>query len=148
MNNEDMSDVFEKINNIAGQNNISPEMVNNLFSMFNNSNSFSNNQDNTNSHSGNSSKQDYTDSTNTNNSFGNSGIDFETIMRMKTIIDKMNTKDDPRSNLLQSLKPYLKDSRKSKVDQYIQLMNISRVMEVFPFIGGDNKNASKQFIPL
>ena len=33
-------------------------------------------------------------------------------MKMKTIIDKMNTKDDPRSNLLQSLKPYLKDSRK------------------------------------
>ena len=57
--------------------------------------------------------------------------------------DKMNIKDDPRSNLLESLKPYLKESRRSKVDQYIQLMNISRVMEVFPFMGGDNKNASK-----
>ena len=33
-----MSDVFDKLNNIAGQNNISPEMVNNLFNMFNNSN--------------------------------------------------------------------------------------------------------------
>ena len=58
---------------------------------------------------------------------------------MKTIIDKMNTKDDPRANLLQSLKPYLKDSRKSKVDQYIQLMNMSKVMDVFPFMGGDHK---------
>ena len=139
MNNEDMSDVFEKINNIAGQNNISPEMVNNLFNMFNNSNSSSNNQNNSNNHSGNSSYQDYNNSTNTDNSFGNSGIDFETIMRMKTIIDKMNTKDDPRSNLLQSLKPYLKDSRKSKIDQYIQLMNMSKVMDVFPFMGGDKK---------
>ncbi len=79
-------------------------------------------------------------STNTSN-FGN--IDFETIMKMKSIIDKMNIKDDPRSNLLESLKPYLKESRKGKVDQYIQLMNISRVMDVFPFMGGDNKNASK-----
>lgn len=140
MNNEDMSDVFDKLNSIAGQNNISPEMVNNLFNMFNNSN---NNNENINpNNSDNSSKQDYNYSSNSNNqenSFGNSGIDFETIMKMKTIIDKMNTKDDPRSNLLQSLKPYLKDSRKSKVDQYIQLMNMSKVMDVFPFMGGDKK---------
>ena len=38
MNSEDMSDVFEKLNNIAGQNNVSPDMVNNLFNMVNNSN--------------------------------------------------------------------------------------------------------------
>ena len=56
-----------------------------------------------------------------------------------SIIDKMNAKDDPRANLLQSLKPYLKESRQSKVDQYIQLMNMSKVMEVFPFMGGDKK---------
>ena len=139
MNNEDMSDVFEKINNIAGQNNISPEMVNNLFNMFNNSNVSSNAIHSKNT-SDNFSHQDYNNSSNnTDNQFVNSGIDFETIMRMKTIIDKMNTKDDPRSNLLQSLKPYLKDSRKSKIDQYIQLMNMSKVMDVFPFIGGDKK---------
>jgi len=137
LNNEDMSDIFEKLNNIAGQNNISPDMVNSLFSMFNNS---STNENSNNNSSGNSSHQDHTNSTNNSeNSFGNAGIDFETIMRMKTIIDKMNTKDDPRSNLLQSLKPYLKDSRKSKIDQYIRLMNMSKVMDVFPFMGGDKK---------
>ena len=137
MNNEDMSDVFEKINNIARQNNISPEMVNNLFNMLNNSNSSSNNESN--KQTGNSSNQDYNNSANTDSFSGSSGIDFETIMKMKTIIDKMNTKDDPRSNLLQSLKPYLKDSRKSKIDQYIQLMNMSKVIEVFPFMGGEKK---------
>lgn len=78
---------------------------------------------------------------NNNSGFGN--IDFDTIIKMKSIIDKMNIKDDPRSNLLESLKPYLKESRKSKIDQYIQLMNLSRVMDVFPFMGGDNKNAPK-----
>lgn len=139
MNNEDMSDIFDKLNNIAGQNNISPDMVNNLFTMLNNSNNSNNQNTNTNS-SDNSSNQDYNNSTNNqNNPFGSSGIDFETIMKMKTIIDKMNTKDDPRSNLLKSLKPYLKDSRKSKIDQYIQLMNMSKVMDVFPFMGGDIK---------
>ncbi len=144
MNNEDMSDVFDKLNNIAGQNNISPEMVNNLFSMLNNSNFSANNENSNNNSSDNSSNQDYTHSSSStansqDNPFESTGIDFETIMRMKTIIDKMNTKNDPRSNLLQSLKPYLKDSRKSKVDQYIQLMNMSKVMDVFPFMGGDQK---------
>ena len=130
MNSEDMSDVFEKLNNIAGKNNVSPDMVNNLFNMLNNSNS-SNNVNNS------------SDSSNSNNNQSNennsNGIDIETIMRMKSIIDKMNVKDDPRANLLQSLKPYLKESRQSKVDQYIQLMNMSKVMEVFPFMGGDKK---------
>ncbi len=130
MNNEDMSDVFEKLNNIAGKNNVSPDMVNNLFNMLNNSNS-SNNANNSSDSSNSNSNQ-----SNENNS---NGIDIETIMRMKSIIDKMNVKDDPRANLLQSLKPYLKESRQSKVDQYIQLMNMSKVMEVFPFMGGDKK---------
>ena len=130
MNNEDMSDVFEKLNNIAGKNNVSPDMVNNLFNMLNNSNS-SNNANNSSDSSNSNSNQ-----SNENNS---NGIDIETIMRMKSIIDKMNAKDDPRANLLQSLKPYLKESRQSKVDQYIQLMNMSKVMEVFPFMGGDKK---------
>ncbi len=144
MNNEDMSHVFDKLNNVASQNNISPEMVNNLFSMLNNSNNHNNDTNSSSDFCDNSSHQDYNDQSssstnNQNNPFESSGIDFETIMRMKTIIDKINTKDDPRSNLLQSLKPYLKDSRKSKVDQYIQLINMSKVMDVFPFMGGDSK---------
>ena len=129
MNNEDMSDILDKLNNIAGQNNISPEMVNNLFNMFNNSNTSSDNNYSTFNNN----------SDNQNSSFNANSIDFETIIKMKSIIDKMNIKDDPRSNLLHSLKPYLKDSRKSKVDQYIQLMNMSKVIDVFPFMGGDKK---------
>lgn len=141
MNNEDMSDVFDKLNNIAGENNISPEMINNLFNMFNNSsnNNDENNKDYSDNYNTQNSNPSSDSSNNYSNQFGNGGIDFETIMKMKSIIDKMNTKDDPRSNLLQSLKPYLKDSRKSKVDQYIQLMNMSKVMDVFPFMGGDKK---------
>ena len=142
MNNGDMSDVFDKLNNIASQNNIPPDMVNNLFNMLNNSNNKSDVNSSNNS-SDDSSGQNFNNSSsstsNQDNPFGNSGIDFDTIMKMKAIIDKINTKDDPRSNLLQSLKPYLKESRKSKVDQYIQLMNMSKVMEMFPFLGGDQK---------
>ena len=116
-------------------------MINNLFTMFNSSsnNNEENNKDYSDNYNSQNSNPSSDSSSNHSNPFGSSGIDFETIMKMKSIVDKMNTKDDPRSNLLQSLKPYLKDSRKSKVDQYIQLMNMSKVMDVFPFMGGDKK---------
>ena len=43
-----------------------------------------------------------------------SSIDFETIMKMKQIMDKMKgSGDDPRANLLRSLKPYLKESTRA-----------------------------------
>ena len=34
--------------------------------------------------------------------------------------------------MIKTLKPYLKDSRKSKVDQYIQLMNMSKIIDILP----------------
>ena len=99
-------------------NGISPETINNLVSMLNsNTKSSTKDSDNTNS--------------NEHSTNSNSGIDFETIMKFKTIMDKINSKDDPRSKLLTSLKPYLKDSRKSKVDQYIQFLNMSKVIDIF-----------------
>lgn len=131
--NEDLSNLFDKFN--INKDSISPEMVNNLMNML------GNNSTENNSQADNNYSDDSTNNSSSTSNFGN--IDLETIMKMKSIIDKMNIKDDPRSNLLESLKPYLKESRKSKVDQYIQLMNLSRVMDVFPFMGGDKKNVSK-----
>ena len=124
MNNEDMQDIFKKLNSVTKNNNISQDTINNLVSMFNNTSNENN--------SANSSESE--------SSSASGNIDFETIMKMKSIIDKMNSKDDPRSNLLKSLKPYLNESRKSKVDQYIGLMNMSKVMDVFPFMNGGKNN--------
>ena len=44
-----------------------------------------------------------------NNNFN---FDMNTIMKMKSIMENMNNKNDPRANLLYSLKPYLRDSKK------------------------------------
>ena len=49
---------------------------------------------------------------------------------MKSIIEAINTKDDPRANLLYSLKPYLRESRKSKLDQYVNLLNMTKIAEI------------------
>ncbi len=72
----------------------------------------------------------------TRNPFQN--IDMDTILKIKQIMEKMNEqKNNPRSNLLLSLKPYLKPSRKQKVDQYIQLFNMENILENLGPTGGE-----------
>ena len=61
---------------------------------------------------------------------------MNTIMKIKSVMEQMNNNNDPRSNLLQSLKPYLRDSKKEKLDQYANLINIAKVAELFK---NDNK---------
>ena len=76
-----------------------------------------------------------------NNDPSSFNIDINTMLKMKSIIDAMNNqKDDPRANLLKSLKPYLKESRKEKVDQYIKIFSMEKVFEQFNPLGGDKKN--------
>jgi len=120
MNNEDMSELFGKFSNMVKEGNIPDEMKNILSSL-----------------SSNTSNSSETDSTSENSDNSTPSIDFETLLKMKSIMEKMNNNNDPRSNLLLSLKPYLKDSRKEKIDQYIKLFGMSKVLEVFNSTGGD-----------
>ena len=67
----------------------------------------------------------YENNFNNNNSENNfsSNIDMNTIFKIKQIMDGINNnKNNPRANLLLSLKPYLRPDRKQKVDQYIQFL--------------------------
>lgn len=66
-----------------------------------------------------------------NNSSTSSSLDFDTIMKIKGFMEQINNKNNPDSNLLSSLKPYLKESRKNKVDTYISLLNMSKAMNLF-----------------
>ena len=127
MNSDDLSGIFEKLN--IDKNSISEDSINNFLNMLGNS------SNNTNSSESSYNYDNYSSANNSNAS----GIDMETLLRMKSVMDKMNSKDDPRSNLLMSLKPYLKESRKGKVDQYIQLMNMSKIIDIFPSMGGGSK---------
>ena len=52
----------------------------------------------------------------------------------------MNNSNDPRSNLLYSLKPYLREERKAKVDQYANLLNVAKIAELF---NNTNNNSSQ-----
>ena len=143
MNNEDMSDIIQKlssmVNNFSSSNNDNNQDISsnsneagleNLQYILSNMNFNSNGNDN-NYHENNNS---------------NFNIDFETIMKMKTIMDKFNsTKNSPEANLLLSLKPYLNNSRKQKLDQYMQFLNITKVLETFNSnSGGSNNDIHKQ----
>ena len=67
-------------------------------------------------------------------------LDMNTIFKLKKMIDGMNNnQNNPRSNLLLSLKPYLRPERRPKIDQYIKLFNIGNMMENFNSMGGENK---------
>ena len=49
----------------------------------------------------------------------------------------MNSSNDPRSNLLNSLKPYLRNEKKEKVDEYIKLIKMGKMTQAFDLFGGD-----------
>ena len=108
-NNENNSSNSNNVN--FDSNKISPEMISNLASLLG-SNSSENN------------------SNNNGNSQSEPSIDINTILKMKTIMESMNQKNDPRANLLYSLKPYLRENRKNKLDQYVNLLKMTKIADV------------------
>ncbi|OLA94833.1 MAG: hypothetical protein BHW64_02145 [Candidatus Melainabacteria bacterium LEY3_CP_29_8] len=104
------------INELLSQ--IPPDTMKNLSALMNN-NSNNNQQSNSNSNTSQS-----------NNGFDFNNIDIDTMMKMKSVIEKMNSSSDPRSNLLQSLKPYLREEKRGKLDQYSKILNMTSIMEM------------------
>ena len=126
--------------------NISPEMIENFSKMINNADNTvnsTNNSSSSNSTHPNNPNSNTNSSSNSNsiNNFDFSNIDINTIMKIKNIMQKMNSTNDPRSNLLASLKPYLRDNKKEKLDQYANLMNFAKVAEL---LKSDNNNNNKE----
>ena len=65
---------------------------------------------------------------------------MDTMFKIKSVMDSVNSKeDDAKSNLLHSLKPYLKGKRKDKLDQYVKFSNMSKMMTMFNMFGGEKK---------
>ena len=102
------------INKILSQ--VSPEMLNNLSSSLN------------------------SNSSNNNSNQNNFNLDMNTILKMKSIMESMNNKNDPRANLLYSLKPYLRESKKDKVDQHVNMLNISKIADFMNKPNADKKD--------
>ena len=108
---DNMNDLFANVKKMVDSGNI-PDDIKQMMNNFQNS---SNNNNSNNSPNENS------------NGFN---IDMNTIMKMQNIMNNMNNKNDPRANLLYSLKPYLRDSKKEKLNQYVNLLNISKIADI------------------
>ena len=121
---EDMSDLMNKFSQMLKSNDM-PDEIKNVINNLSSSNSNVSSKSAEDSELGSNSSPEF---------------DINTMLKMKSIIDAMNKeKNDPRANLLKSLKPYLKESRKEKVDQYIQLFNMGKVFEILNPLGGEKK---------
>ena len=65
---------------------------------------------------------------------------MNTILKLKSVMEKMNKKNDPRANLLYSLKPYLREEKKEKLDQYANLLNVANIVEALKNENKENNN--------
>ena len=137
--------MMNKIKNMVDNGNISeamsqisPEMIQNFSKLMNQNNSNNLNNNNTsiqsninNSNINDSHADEHKDQSNTDFSNLNlNNLDMNTMMKITSALSQMNNKNDPRANLLYSLKPYLRDSKKSKLDQYAQLLNITKIADI------------------
>ena len=53
------------------------------------------------------------------------------ISQIKSIIDEMGSANDPRSNLLMSLRPYMNKTRQKSIDNAVKILNLSRISGLF-----------------
>lgn len=64
-------------------------------------------------------------------SLGFDSIDFDMIMKAKTIFDKMNTKNSKNVDLIMALKPHLSPETQNKADQALRII---KLFEVLPLL--------------
>lgn len=121
--NEDYSELIKNFSNILKEKNIDINSV------------LDNN--NTSQNSNNSCENNYSD-TNFNNNNNNDNnnplginIGIEEIIKIKSLIEKMNNEENSnRNQLLYSLKPFLPNSKKEKLEQLIKLSSLLTALEL------------------
>lgn len=57
-----------------------------------------------------------------------SPLDLDMILKLGSVFSELS-QEDPRSRLLNDLKPFLSDGKKGKIDQAVQLLKLAKVAE-------------------
>ena len=143
LNNQSMENIKNLVDNgniSEALSQISPEMIQNfskILSSQKNENQTQNSQTQQNNVNSNFQNEQTNSAKAQNNdfNFNMDNIDINTIKNICSIMGNMNnSKNDPRANLLASLKPYLRDSKKSQLDNYMNLLNVTKIAEIMPTI--------------
>ena len=121
--------------------NITPEMISQLASNLKSQSFKNSSSDNINENiTTNSNSHSHSNHNSSNNNYENNlNIDFDTILKIKNMMESFNQIDDNKSNLLYSLKPYLRESRQRKIDQYVNLFKLSGIAKMIKQEKGDLK---------
>jgi len=118
---DDLNKKIKQITDILGQDSM-PDNVKDLISLLTNSNTkntatneaskemqvFKENSDN---------QEDYTDN-------------MDMVRKIKKVMEKVKPNNDPRINLLTSIKPFLTKDRQSKISQCIKILNITTLSKL------------------
>lgn len=131
MNNDDanMSDLLKKAQEMIDNNQV-PDSIKEMMKNLNTNNNTSNFDSQTNSN-------------NIDDKISSSNINFENLSNISNIINS-NRSDDDMSKLLLALKPYLRDKKQNKIDDYINLIKMGKAAKLMEIInknsaGGDSK---------
>lgn len=66
-----------------------------------------------------------------------SSFDPSLLLKIQKIISNMNN-NNPKKDLLLSLKPFLRKSRQDKLSEYITMLSIAKAIGIFNSKGSDN----------
>lgn len=81
-----------------------------------------------------SNKSDSSNESSSNSSDFN--IDPNTIFKIQKMMSNF-TKNDPKRNLLKSLKPFLRKSRQDKLGEYITILSVIDAIDIFGSKGSE-----------
>lgn len=129
--NDDLSNVMNQFSQILKDKNID---INQII------NKTSDNSNSSNNHNTQANQNSFTSNANSSSDFN---LDIQTILKIKDIMGKMNQKNIPRNNLLNSLKPFLRKEKQEKLDEYIKYANLLNLLELFNSTGGEKNNDTK-----
>ncbi len=60
----------------------------------------------------------------------------ENMLKMKSIMETFKRRDDPRSQLLLALKPYLSNARSARLETAIRLLSLGRLPDIMKAFRG------------
>ena len=53
------------------------------------------------------------------------------VSQIKNIIEQISNTNDSRSNLLMSLRPYMRENRQKSIDNVVKILNLSKISGLF-----------------
>ena len=123
MNNNDFDELVKKAQTMINNNQVPPEIATMMKSM---------NQNNINNNSKNN--QNNSSQNNMNNNIQNN-LNNSSQNNLNNLIGSDNI-----SNLLEALRPYMRDSKKEKIDEYIKLVKMGKAANLFNMLNNNKGN--------